>query len=226
MKIQQFERLKGERIATTMDCGSWRSDPLQPVILICGSILLLLIFSYAKPEIVWASCVGALALFLTVIEHPLRALLALKGRAAMLAQLAIRRASESDLLECAELVKEWMDSTVWLNRRPSFKVIKTILRETSKQREIWVAGDPIDAYCAIDPATQHICALYCRHRGLGIGKELIDRAKEGRNFLTVNTHVPNLRAQRFYHREGFLSKFEFDARPPETVRELRMEWAR
>lgn len=147
-----------------------------------------------------------------------------KGRVAMITQIVVRRAGIVDLEQCAQLVKEWMDETVWLNHRPSFSRIKSIVGENLARQEIWVAGEEIDAYMAVDPELSHICALYSREKNQGIGKALLDEAKKGRTTLTVNTHRPNLRAQRFYAREGFFTGLDIPAIAPETVPELRMEW--
>ncbi|MBE9636700.1 GNAT family N-acetyltransferase [Salipiger pacificus] len=140
--------------------------------------------------------------------------------------LRVRRATEADVPGCAAVVNGWIDATGWFPRVHSHEEIEGFLREALPAREIWVTGDPIEGYVSVDPEIGKVGALYCARSGAGLGKALLDRAKEGRARLFLHTHVTNLAAQRFYRREGFRDAGEVDPEPPETLRELRMEWRR
>lgn len=64
-----------------------------------------------------------------------------------------------------------------------------------------------------------------RARGEGIGKKLLDAAKKGRTGLTLYVYEKNVRAVRFYEREGFAIR---EKKIDEAVGELElfMNWLR
>ncbi|QBY00903.1 GNAT family N-acetyltransferase [Rhodophyticola sp. CCM32] len=138
--------------------------------------------------------------------------------------LPIRRAGLADIPACAAVANWWIDDTEWLPRDHPADVVEDMIREALPIREIWVAGDPIEAYLSFDPVGFRVGALFCRHGGRGVGKALMDRVKQGQKYLWLTTHEPNLRAQKFYIREGFTEVERFMPEPPETVREVKMEW--
>ncbi len=125
----------------------------------------------------------------------------------------------------AAIANAWIDATPWLPRVHPPGEIARMVREAMARRAIWVIGDPVAGYLSLDPAEGRVAALYCARTGAGLGKALLDAAKRGRPRLVLHTHLPNVRAQRFYRREGFVAAGVVDPRPPETVPELRMEWA-
>ncbi|GGG70815.1 N-acetyltransferase GCN5 [Salipiger pallidus] len=138
-----------------------------------------------------------------------------------------RRATPEDAPAIAAVVNAWIDATPWMPRSEPPQTIEMYITKALPDHEIWVIGDPIDCYLSLDPGTSRIGALYCERTGQGFGKVLMDRVKEGREFLWLHTHVPNLAAQKFYAREGFHPVGgEIVPEPPETVPELRMEWHR
>ncbi|WP_226624751.1 GNAT family N-acetyltransferase [Alloyangia pacifica] len=139
---------------------------------------------------------------------------------------AVRHATEADIPACAAVLNGWIDATEWFPRVHSHAEIEGFLLEALPLREIWVIGDPVEGYVSVDPEIGKVGALYCARGGAGLGKALMDQAKEGRASLFLHTHVANLAAQRFYRREGFRDAGEVDPEPPETLRELRMEWLR
>lgn len=143
------------------------------------------------------------------------------------AVLTPRRAGPEDVPGIAAVLNRWIDETPWYPRAHAPEVLEGFIGEALPDREIWVLGDPIEAYLSLDPVSGRIGALYCSRTGMGCGKALMDEAKRGRDVLWLHTNVPNLRAQRFYRREGFERVGEEIApEPPETVPELRMEWHR
>jgi GNAT superfamily N-acetyltransferase len=137
---------------------------------------------------------------------------------------APRRAGPDDVPAIAAVVNGWIDATPWMPRVHSPDVIEGFVREALPKRVIWVIGEPVAGYLSLDPEESRVAALYCARTGAGLGKALMDRAKEGRSFLMLWTHVPNLAAQRFYRREGFVETGRAEPEPPETVPEIRMEW--
>jgi len=138
----------------------------------------------------------------------------------------IRRASADDIPAMAAVVNAWIDGTPWMPRTHSEDEIKGFIRDAFPVRDMWVTGDPVDGYMSLDVETAKIGALYLMRTGAGIGRAMVDIAKEGRDFVWLSTHKPNVAAQRFYAREGFVPVAEIRAEPPETVSEIRMEWRR
>ncbi|MEX0367711.1 MAG: N-acetyltransferase family protein [Ruegeria sp.] len=139
-------------------------------------------------------------------------------------ETGIRRAKIEDVPACARVISTWMDETDWMPPELPQKELEALIREAFPAREIWVAGDPVDCYMSVDPEAGKVGALYCLRTGQGIGKRLLDKAKEGRQSLWLTTHEPNRDAQRFYRREGFVEAGYLPPEPPETLPVIRMEW--
>lgn len=138
----------------------------------------------------------------------------------------LRRASLKDIPAMARIVADWSARTDWMTVKHDAETLADFIREAFPAREIWVAGDPVAGYMSIDPTADKIGALYCGATGQGIGKAFIDKAKEGRDFLWLTTHQPNLAAQRFYRREGFEIVEALPASEDGGPPEYRMEWLR
>ncbi|MEM6659088.1 MAG: GNAT family N-acetyltransferase [Pseudomonadota bacterium] len=136
----------------------------------------------------------------------------------------IRRATLDDVAACAGIISAWVAQTRWMPEDLPEDRLADLIRDAFPDREIWVAGDPVDCYMSVDPVAQKVGALYCRRTGQGLGKQFLDLAKQGREFLWLTTHVPNTAAQRFYTREGFVIAGTEPPTPPETLPVIRMEW--
>lgn len=137
----------------------------------------------------------------------------------------VRRATPDDIAACAAVINGWIDTADWFPRLYGPERIEQAFHDAWDRREIFVTGAPVEGYVSIDPAEGRIAALYTARPGAGLGKALLDRAKQGRTMLFLHTHVPNMAAQRFYRREGFVRVgAALTPEPPETVPELRMEW--
>ncbi|KNG93464.1 GNAT family N-acetyltransferase [Pseudaestuariivita atlantica] len=137
-----------------------------------------------------------------------------------------RRATREDMPACAAVVNAWIDATDWMPRVYDAETIERFFHDGFDAREFWVLGDPIYAYASFNPETKQLVALYSSEPGRGVGKALMDAVKAGRDYLWLTTHEPNLRAQKFYAREGFVEVSRHDPEPPEVVREVRFEWSR
>lgn len=136
----------------------------------------------------------------------------------------IRRAKPDEVEACAQVVHQWAAQTDWMSDDLPVEKLSALIGEAFDKREIWVSGDPVDCYMSVDPVQQKIGALYCQRTGQGVGKRFLDKAKGGRDFLWLTTHVPNRDAQRFYQREGFEITGQEPPVPPDTVPVYRMEW--
>ena len=92
-------------------------------------------------------------------------------------------------------------------------------------REAYVIGDPVAGYLSMETEISHVWGFYVGPRGQGLGKALMNRAKEGRDFLSLNTHAANARAHAFYEREGFVRVGD-PWKGNDGIDEIRMEWRR
>ena len=137
----------------------------------------------------------------------------------------IRKALAEDAEACAGVLNAWIDATDWMPRSIEADALVEILREGLPKREAYVIGEPVAGYLSMDPAEAHIWGLYVGRRGQGLGKALMDQAKAGRDFLSLNSHAANKSAHRFYAREGFKQVGEpWDG--SDGIPEIRMEWRR
>jgi putative acetyltransferase len=139
--------------------------------------------------------------------------------------MILRRATPADAAACADIVNDWIDGTPWMPRVHARAVIAQMIADGLPLREIFVAGDPVDGYLSFNPEASHVVALYTARPGFGIGKALMDRVKEGRDYLMLWTHEPNKAAQRFYVREGF-AVVDRNSEGNDGLPELKMEWHR
>lgn len=148
------------------------------------------------------------------------------GRGTTMNDLAIRHATRADTPALGQIVWEWEQCTEWMHSANDSAEIGCFIDSAFEDRIILVAGDPMIGYLAFDPERQRIGGLYASFPGQGIGKALMDRIKEGRDYLWLNTHEPNLAAQKFYKREGFVEVSNEGAEEVDGIPELRMEWRR
>ena len=117
----------------------------------------------------------------------------------------IRRARPVELDACADLyVRVLVDTFTWQapdrHRRDDF------LR-AAREEEIYVA---VEAGAVVGLAgfyrpQNFLHSLYVDTRGRGVGKALLDHvARMADGPLSLKVQAPNLRAQAFYRREGFI----------------------
>ena len=136
-----------------------------------------------------------------------------------------RRATPADIPACAAVINGWIDRTDWVPGLHGPELIEPAFRDAWGARASFVVGAAGAGYVSVDPDQRKIAALYTSRPGAGLGKALLDKAKEGREMLFLRTHLPNEAAQRFYRREGFVQVGgPIAPGPPETVPEIRMEW--
>ena len=139
---------------------------------------------------------------------------------------AIRRATTADAHDCAAIVSTWLFRTDWMANAPDLEELTEIMTKGIPMREFWVIGAPVQGYLSLEAEKNHIHGLYVAEQGRGLGKALVDKVKEGREYLQLYTHMPNTAAHRFYEREGFRTVEELPEGRGDGVGELRMEWHR
>jgi GNAT superfamily N-acetyltransferase len=119
--------------------------------------------------------------------------------------MEIRRARTDELGACADLyVRVLCETFTWTpperHRREDF------LRAAAEE-EIYVAleANRIVGLAAFYRPQNFLHSLYVDARGRGVGKALLDHvARMADGPLSLKVQAPNLKAQAFYRREGFL----------------------
>lgn len=138
----------------------------------------------------------------------------------------IRRAGPDDVPGMAAVVNDWIDATDWKPRSYARDEIEGFIRAALPEREMFVVGHPVEAYLSFDPKAAKVGALYCRRTGRGIGKELLDHVRAGRDRVWLTSDEPNRRAQAFYRREGFVATGFQRGDTVADPLEMIMEWRR
>lgn len=138
----------------------------------------------------------------------------------------IRNLKENDL---DEVMKIWLCSNTeahsfvpesyWKNNFP-------VVKEAIPKAEVYVYEDEngeIQGFIGLDGS--YVAGLFVRKeaRSRGVGKSLLDFVKDKKGSLSLKVYVKNVRAVKFYEREGFKTTAEkIDGATGE--REYLMAW--
>ena len=134
-----------------------------------------------------------------------------------------RRGSIDDASRCAVILNKWVGTTTWMPRLYSENEILNMIEEDIPFRELWVIGNPASAYVSFNKDLFQVVALYSAKPGKGYGKILLDKVKEGREYIQLWSHSANVSAHRFYHREGFKAAAYKD-NGDDGIPEIQFEW--
>jgi ribosomal protein S18 acetylase RimI-like enzyme len=117
----------------------------------------------------------------------------------------VRRARSDELGACADLyVRVLCETFTWL---PPERHHREDFLRAAKEEEIYVAveGGKIVGIAGFFRPQNFLHSLYVDTRGRGVGKALLDHVgMQVGGPLSLKVQGPNLRAQAFYRREGFL----------------------
>ena len=140
---------------------------------------------------------------------------------------AIRRGRTEDARACADILNAWIDDRDWMPRVHSHEAVRAFYNDfVFVERQVWVAGEPIQGFLAMEAAADHVTALYVATPGQGIGKALLDHAKGGRASLELHTFQDNTGARAFYAREGFREVSFTDGDNEEGLPDVLLRWER
>ena len=134
-----------------------------------------------------------------------------------------RRGSIDDAARCAEILNKWVEITMWMPRLYSKNELLKMIEEAIPLRELWVIGNPALAYVSFNNDLSQVVALYSDKPGRGYGKVLLDKVKEGREYIQLWSHSANESAHRFYHREGFRAA-AYKENGDDGIPEIQFEW--
>ena len=119
--------------------------------------------------------------------------------------MEVRRARSDELGACADLyVRVLRETFTWL---PPERHKRDDFLSAAKEEEIYVAveGGRILGIAALFRPQNFLHSLYVDDRTRGVGKALLDHvATHTEGPLSLKVQAPNVRAQAFYRREGFL----------------------
>ena len=134
-----------------------------------------------------------------------------------------RRGSIDDASRCAVILNKWVGTTTWMPRLYSENELLKMIEEAIPFRELWVIGNPATAYVSFNKDLLQVVALYSYKPGKGYGKILLDKVKEGREYIHLWSHSANVSAQRFYQREGF-KEADYNENGDDGIPEIQFEW--
>ncbi|MDJ1008784.1 MAG: GNAT family N-acetyltransferase [Paracoccaceae bacterium] len=147
----------------------------------------------------------------------------------MPAQPPIRPGLPADAPAAAAILNAWIDDRPWMPRVHSPKEVEDFYREfVFVRRRVWVAGDPVEGFMAMDETgeTAMVTALYLARTGRGLGRAFLDLAKARHDRLELWTFVANTRARRFYEREGFREVRRTGGDNEEGLPDILFRWER
>ena len=134
-----------------------------------------------------------------------------------------RRGSIDDASRCAVILNKWVGTTTWMPRLYSENELLKMIEEAIPLRELWVIGNPASAYVSFNKGLLQVVALYSDKPGKGFGKILLDKVKEGREYIHLWSHSANVSAHRFYQREGF-KEAAYKENGDDGIPEIQFEW--
>jgi GNAT superfamily N-acetyltransferase len=139
----------------------------------------------------------------------------------------VRRARPEEADLCGDILNAWIDARAWMPRIHSAEDVRGFYRDfVFSNRDVWVVGDPVQGFLALDQAGAMVTALYVATPGRGIGKALLDHAKSGRQSLDLWTFVANGKARAFYAREGFVEIRQTPGDNEEGLPDVLLRWER
>ena len=134
-----------------------------------------------------------------------------------------RRGSIDDASRCTVILNKWVETTMWMPKLYSENELLKMIKEAIPLREFWVIGNPASAYVSFNKGLSQVVALYSDKPGRGYGKVLLDKVKEGREYIQLWSHSANESAHRFYHREGFKAG-AYKEKGDDGIPEIQFEW--
>lgn len=140
-------------------------------------------------------------------------------------QYHVRPARTDEWAVCADILYDWIDARGWMPLLYSRAEVHAFYRDTVfAQRDVFAVGEPLVGFMAIDADTNQVTALYTATPGRGIGKALLDHAKEGRAFVELWTFQANAGARAFYEREGFVPMRTTEGDNDEGLADVLLRW--
>lgn len=118
----------------------------------------------------------------------------------------LRLEVQSDSEACAQIIRDWGDETPWMVPLDNLAPMKEFWSVIFAAEIGWVAhrNRQILGFCARTEDNNTGLYVAKKARGNGLGKALLDRAKEDQHWITVWAYEKNEDARRFYRHEGLV----------------------
>ncbi len=117
-----------------------------------------------------------------------------------------RPAIPADAQACAQIIRLWAADTPWMTSLNSLEEMSAWWKGAIENLPSWSAEEDglVVGFCVRED--DNITGLYVASsaRGRGVGKQLLDLAKQDRDWITVWAYEKNTNARRFYRREGLV----------------------
>lgn len=124
----------------------------------------------------------------------------------------LRPARPDDAAACATILRRWIDETPWFTSDHAMQAETPFIARKIEAGAVTVAEwrGRIAGLLALEG--EYVACLYIdtAHRGHGLGRRLLARAKRKHDRLTLWTFQANTGARRFYDREGFVERQRTD----------------
>lgn len=141
----------------------------------------------------------------------------------------IRPARSTDAGKIGAILSEFIDSTEWMPRIHTRAEDIRFCGMMIDAGDVSVAEDDgrVVGFLSVRAEEMHCLYVAGSGRGGGVGKTLLDHAKNGVDLLELWTFQANEGARRFYQREGF-SEIELTdgAGNDERLPDVRLVWER
>ena len=138
----------------------------------------------------------------------------------------IRRATLHDAAACAEILREWIEETVWFSNSAPESASKTSMQNRINSGEVFVAVKDFEVVGFVSYREGYLDCLYLfsAQRNQGLGKALLAYAQKS-GALSLWVLQQNHAARRFYARAGFAEVELGDGRDNEEgLPDVRLEW--
>jgi len=141
----------------------------------------------------------------------------------------IRPAERTDMAACAGILNRWIDATPWMPRVHDHADVERYYADiVFAERRVIVAErkNDVAGFLALSD-DRYVTALYidAPHRGVGIGSQLVDAAKDlSPEELNLWTFEHNRDAQRFYQHQGFEVVRRTDGDNEEKLPDILYRW--
>ena len=142
---------------------------------------------------------------------------------------AIRHGDLDDVSVCVAIKNAWIDGTDWMPRIHEASSVERHYRNVVfPDRKVFVVGTPVFGFMTLDACEGEVTDLFVveKARSNGLGKALLDRAKDKLSAVSLWTFVANEGARRFYAREGFDEVLQTDGDNEEGLPDVLLWWSK
>ncbi len=138
----------------------------------------------------------------------------------------VREAEVADAGACAAILREWIEETDWFPRNHPPSADAPFVARLIERGQGLIAGAPMEGFLMRDGGYIHCLYVAADARRRGVGKHLLERAKESLAMLHLWTFEANTGARDFYLREGFREGRRTNGDNEEGLPDIEFIWQR